>query len=51
MKIKVNSGDNLPLNKILKLHSVTKVIGSVFQEDNKHYLQVFQMNVCMNYRC
>ena len=41
MKIKVNSDDNLPLNKILKLHSLTMAIRSVFQEDDKYYPQVF----------
>ena len=41
MKIKVNSDDNLPLNKILKLHSLTIVIRSVFQEDDNYYPQVF----------
>ena len=30
MKIKVNSDDNLPLNKLLKLHNLTKVVRSVF---------------------
>ena len=41
MKINFNSDDNLPSNKILKLHNITIVIGSVFQEDNKYYPQVF----------
>ena len=41
MKIKFNSDDNLLLNKILKLHNMTIVIRSVFQEDDKHYPQVF----------
>ena len=40
MKIKFNSDDNLPLNKILKLHNLTIVARSVFQEDNKYYPQV-----------
>ena len=40
MKIKFNSDDNLPLNKILKLHNLTIVVRSVFQE-NRYYLQVF----------
>ena len=33
IKIKFNSDDNLPLNKILKLHKMTIVTRSVFQED------------------
>ena len=41
MKIKFNSDENLPLNKILKLHNVTIVVRYVFQEDGKYYLQVF----------
>ena len=41
MKIKFNSYENLPLNKILKLHSMTIIIRSVFQEDGKYYPQVF----------
>ena len=41
MKIKFNSDDNLPLNKILKLHNLAIVARSVFQEDNKYDQQVF----------
>ena len=41
MKIKFNSDNNLTLNKILKLHNLTVIVRSVFQEDNKHYQQVF----------
>ena len=41
VKIKFNSDDNLPLNKILKIHNVTIVIRSVFQEDGKYYPQFF----------
>ena len=41
MKIKFNSGDDLPLNKLLKFHSITLVIRSVFEEDGKFYPQVF----------
>ena len=41
MKIKFNLDDNLPLSKILSLHSIIIVVGSVFQEDNKYYPQVF----------
>ena len=39
MNIKFNSGGNLPLNKILKIHNMTIVIRSVFQEDGKYYPQ------------
>ena len=41
MKIRFESKDSLPLNKTLKLHNLTIVIRSVFQEDGKYYLQVF----------
>ena len=41
MKIKFNSGDNLPLNKPLKFHNTTTTIRSVFEEDGKLYSQVF----------
>ena len=51
MKIKFNFDDNLPLNKTLKLHNITKIIRSVFEEDGKYYPQVFPINVCMNYKC
>ena len=39
VKIKFNSNDNLPLNRILKIHNMTIVIESVFQEDGKYYPQ------------
>ena len=41
MKIKFNSDDDLPLNRILKLHNLTIVVSSVFQENGKYYPQVF----------
>ena len=41
MKIKFNLDDNLPLNKILKLHNLTVILRSVFQEGNKYYPQAF----------
>ena len=40
MKIKFNSDDVLPLNKVLKLHMLTIIVRSVF-EDGKYYPQVF----------
>ena len=43
MKIKLNSDDNLPLNKPLKFHLMTITIRSVF-EDGKLYPQVFLDN-------
>ena len=44
MKIKFNSDADLPLNKPLKFHLITITIRSVFEEDGKHYLQVFLDN-------
>ena len=41
MKIKFNSDDYLPLNKILKLRNLTIIVRSVFEEDRKYYPQVF----------
>ena len=41
MKIKFNSDDKLPLNKLLKFHLMTITIRSVFEEDGKLYPQVF----------
>ena len=41
MKIKFGSDDNLLLNKMLKLHNLTIVVISVFEEENKYYPQVF----------
>ena len=41
MKIKLNSDDNLHLNKTPKFHNLTIVVRSVFQEeDGKCYPQV-----------
>ena len=41
MKIKFNSDDKLPLNKILKLNNLTIITRSVFAEDGKYYPRVF----------
>ena len=41
MKIKFNSDHNLPLGKILKLHNLTVIVRSIFQEDCKYCPQVF----------
>ena len=40
-KIKFNSGDELPLNKMIEIHNTTIVVGAIFNEKNKCYLQVF----------
>ena len=41
MKIKFNSDVDLPLNKTLKLHMLTIIFRSVFEEDGKYCPQVF----------
>ena len=41
MKIKFISDDNLPLNKMLKLHMLTVIVRSVFEEDDKYYPRAF----------
>ena len=41
MKIKFNSDDSLPLNKLLNFYNMTMTIRSVFEEDDKLYPQVF----------
>ena len=41
MKIKLNSDENLPLNKILKLHMLAVIARYVFEEDCKYCPQVF----------
>ena len=41
MKIKFNSDDDLPLNKILKSHILTIIIRNIFDKDGKYYPQIF----------
>ena len=41
MKIKFNSDDDLPLNKPLKFSTLTIIIRSVFEEDDKLYPQIY----------
>ena len=41
MKIKFDTDDNLPLNKPLKLHMLTIIVRSVFEEDSKFDPQVY----------
>ena len=41
MKIGFEWNDNLPLGKILSIFGMTIVVSSVFQEDQKYYLQAF----------
>ena len=41
MKIKFDTDDDLPLNKPLKLHMLTIVVRSVFEEYGKFYPQIY----------
>ena len=41
MKIKFNSDDELPLNKLIGIPTMTIVVRAVFHKSNKYYLQVF----------
>ena len=41
MKIKFDSDDNLPLNKVLKFHVLAIIIRNVFEKDGKYYPHIF----------
>ena len=41
MKIKLNSDDDLPLNKQLTFLSITIIVRTVFDEDGKYHPQIF----------
>ena len=41
MQTKFNSDNDLPLNKLLKFHTMAIVVRSVFEEDNKLYPQIY----------
>ena len=41
MKIKINSDDELPLNKITKIHSMITIVKAIFHENDKYFAQVF----------
>ena len=41
MKIRFDTDDDWPLNKPLKLRTLTVTVRSVFEEDSKFYLQVY----------
>ena len=40
-KLNFDTDDNLPLNKLLKLPTITIVVRSVFEEDGKYYPQLY----------
>ena len=39
MKIKFNSDDDIPLNKVLNFHTITVIIRNIFEKDVKYYPQ------------
>ena len=41
MKIRFNSDDDTPLNKVLNFHALTIVISSIFENDGKYYPQIY----------
>ena len=41
IKITVYSDDDLPWDKVVKLHMLTITIRHVFKRGNKYYLQIF----------
>ena len=41
MKIRLNTDDNIPVNKIIYFPTITIIIRSVTQKDGKYYLQLF----------
>ena len=41
MKIKVDSNDDLPLNKILYIPVLDIIVESVFQIKNEYYTQIY----------
>ena len=38
MKIKFNSDDELPLNKIIEIFTMTIAVRAIFPENNKYYV-------------
>ena len=41
MKIKINSDDELPLNRTIEIPSMTIVLRAIFLGNNKYYPEVF----------
>ena len=52
MKIKFNTDDDIPLNKVLKFLSATVVIRNIFEKNDVYYPQYFffLMNYCTTYK-
>ena len=47
MKIKFNTDDNIPFNKIIYFPTITMIIRSVTQKDDKYYPQLF-LDKCLH---
>ena len=41
MKIKFNSDDDIPLNKLSNFLSITVIIRNIFEKDGQYYPQIF----------
>ena len=48
MKIRFDSDDDLPLNKMMKFYDLTVIIRSIFEKDGKYYPQIFLDNSLCN---
>ena len=47
MKIKFNLDDELPLNKVIEIPTITIVFRAIFLKNNKYYPQVF-LDECLD---
>ena len=47
MKIKFNLDDELPLNKVIEIPTITIVVRAIFLKNNKYYPQVF-LDECLD---
>ena len=49
MRIEFESGNGLPLSKILSIPACVIIARSVFEDDGKFYPQVYLKNCCLEY--
>ena len=50
MKIKFDTDDNIPLNQIIYFPTITVIIRSITQKDDKYSHNFSLMNVCIKYK-
>ena len=50
MKIRFESGDDLPLDKTFSISDMIIVAVSVFEKNGKYYPQIFYMNALISYK-